>query len=349
MSSIIEKAIVNFPNRPHLVILGAGASKDAMPDGDVRGKRLPVMKEFISTMGITEYVRRIDGVPKTDDIEEVYSWLSESGRHQDELFVIENVIRDYFADIELPSTLTKYDLLVLSLRKKDYIATFNWDGALVQSYMRMRRITDDMPQMLFLHGNVEVGYCPECKTYGHYLAKCHKCGKPFEEVPLLYPVRHKNYQEEGFISEQWKILENVVSEAALITIYGYSAPKTDIEAIDILKQSFARLGTPRFFDTIEIIERPGFNIDDISDAWVDLSAMAKDHLKIRTSVFDSYMFRNPRRSLDFLWKRQIRSVWFGESSIKFTKEDIEEDNKFALENKLLPLLKNELNGNFDVL
>ena len=71
MSSILEKAIDNFPNRPHLVILGAGASKDAMPDGDVRGKQLPVMKEFISTMGITEYVRRIDGVPKTDDIEEV--------------------------------------------------------------------------------------------------------------------------------------------------------------------------------------------------------------------------------------------------------------------------------------
>ena len=36
-------------------------------------------------------------------------------------------------------------------------------------------------------------------------------------------------------------------------------------------------------------------------------------------------------------------------NLKFTKEDIEEDNKYALENKLLPLLKNELNGNFDVL
>ena len=57
MSSILEKAIDNFPNRPHLVILGAGASKDAMPNGDARGKSLPVMKEFISKMGLTEYIR----------------------------------------------------------------------------------------------------------------------------------------------------------------------------------------------------------------------------------------------------------------------------------------------------
>ena len=67
------------------------------------------------------------------------------------------------------------------------------------------------------------------------------------------------------------------------------------------------------------------------------------------SVFDSYMFKNPRRSLEFIWKNRIHSGWFGESSIKFTKEDIDEDDKFALENKLQSLLRNELNGNFDVL
>ena len=345
----IEQMIEIYPQRPHLVILGAGASKDAMPDGDANGKPLPVMSEFISTLNLTDYIGKIEGVPKTDNIEDVYSWLANQERFVDERIVVENEIREYFSNITLPDTLTKYDLLVLSLRQKDCIATFNWDGLLVQAYQRMQKITTDLPQMVFLHGNVEVGYCPECKTYGYWFAKCHKCGEQLQSVPLLYPVKNKNYQKNEFISEQWEILEDFISKAALITIYGYSAPKTDIEAIDILKQSFARLGTPRFFDTIEIIERPGFNIDDISDAWVDLSAMAKDHLKIRTSVFDSYMFRNPRRSLDFLWKRQIRSVWFGESSIKFTKEDIEEDNKFALENKLLPLLKNELNGNFDVL
>ena len=345
----MEQMIEIYPQRPHLVILGAGASKDSMPNGDAEGRPLPVMNEFISTLGLTDYIGRIEGVPKTDNIEDVYSWLANQERFVDERIVVENEIREYFSNITLPNTLTKYDLLVLSLRQKDCIATFNWDGLLVQAYQRMQKITSDLPQMVFLHGNVEVGYCPKCNTYGYWFAKCHKCGEQLREVPLLYPVKNKNYQKDEFISEQWKILDDYISKAALITIYGYSAPKTDIEAINIIKKAFARLGTPRYFDIVEIIEHPKFDTKNISEAWLDLSEMARDHLELRRSVFDSYMFKNPRRSLEFLHKNRIASSWWGESSIKFTQEDIGEDKIFALEAKILPLLKNEDSGNPDVI
>lgn len=345
----MEKIIENYPQRPHLVILGAGASKDSMPNGDAEGRPLPVMNEFISTLGLTDYIGRIEGVPKTDNIEDVYSWLANQEQFAEERFVVENEIREYFSNITLPNTLTKYDLLVLSLRQKDCIATFNWDGLLVQAYQRMQKITSDLPQMVFLHGNVEVGYCPKCNTYGYWFAKCHKCGEQLQEVPLLYPVKNKNYQKDEFISEQWKILDDYISKAALITIYGYSAPKTDIEAINIIKKAFARLGTPRYFDIVEIIEHPKFDTKNISEAWLDLSEMARDHLKLRRSVFDSYMFKNPRRSLEFLHKNRIASSWWGESTIKFTPDDIEKDNTFALETKVMPLLENEYSGNYDVI
>lgn len=345
----MEKFIENYPQRPHLVILGAGASKDSMPNGDAEGRPLPVMNEFISTLGLTDYIGRIEGVPKTDNIEEVYSWLANQEQFAEERFVVENEIREYFSNITLPNTLTKYDLLVLSLRQKDCIATFNWDGLLVQAYQRMQKITSDLPQMVFLHGNVEVGYCPKCNTYGYWFAKCHKCGEQLREVPLLYPVKNKNYQKDEFISEQWKILDDYISKAALITIYGYSAPKTDIEAINIIKKAFARLGTPRYFDIVEIIEHPKFDTKNISEAWLDLSEMARDHLELRRSVFDSYMFKNPRRSLEFLHKNRIASSWWGESTIKFTPDDIEKDNTFALETKVMPLLENEYSGNYDVI
>jgi len=345
----MKKIIKNYPQRPHLVILGAGASKDSMPNGDAEGKPLPVMNEFISTLGLTDYIGRIEGVPKTDNIEDVYSWLANQEQFAKERFVVENEIREYFSNITLPNTLTKYDLLVLSLRQKDCIATFNWDGLLVQAYQRMQKITSDLPQMVFLHGNVEVGYCPKCNTYGYWFAKCHKCGEQLQEVPLLYPVKNKNYQKDEFISEQWKILDDYISKAALITIYGYSAPKTDIEAINIIKKAFARLGTPRYFDIVEIIEHPKFDTKNISEAWLDLSEMARDHLKLRRSVFDSYMFKNPRRSLEFLHKNRIASSWWGESTIKFTPDDIEKDNTFALETKVMPLLENEYSGNYDVI
>lgn len=345
----IEQMIKIYPQRPHLVILGAGASKDAMPDGDADGKPLPVMSEFISKLGLTDYIRRIPGVPNTDNIEDVYSWLEEREQFAEECIVIENEIREYFSNITLPDTLTKYDLLVLSLRSKDCIATFNWDGLLVQAYERMQKITKDLPQMVFLHGNVEVGYCDECGTYGYWFAKCHKCGKRLRGVPLLYPVKNKDYQKDEFISAQWKILEDFISKAALITIYGYSAPKTDVEAIDILKKAFAQLGTPRYFDIIEIIEHPDFDAKNISEAWLDISEMARDHIELRRSVFDSYMFKNPRRSLEFLHKNRIASAWWGESTIKFTQEDIDNDDTFALETKLLPLLESEQRDNFEVI
>lgn len=345
----MEKIIENYPQRPHLVILGAGASKDSMPNGDAEGRPLPVMNEFISTLGLTDYIGRIEGVPKTDNIEDVYSWLANQEQFAEERFVVENEIREYFSNITLPNTLTKYDLLVLSLRQKDCIATFNWDGLLVQAYQRMQKITSDLPQMVFLHGNVEVGYCPKCNTYGYWFAKCHKCGEQLREVPLLYPVKNKNYQKDEFISEQWKILDDYISKAALITIYGYSAPKTDLEAINIIKKAFARLGTPRYFDIVEIIEHPKFDTKNISEAWLDLSEMARDHLELRRSVFDSYMFKNPRRSLEFLHKNRIASSWWGESTIKFTPDDIEKDNTFALETKVMPLLENEYSGNYDVI
>lgn len=345
----IKKMIETYPQRPHLVILGAGASKDAMPFGDSNGKALPVMAEFISTLGLSDYVGNVNGAPKSDDIEKVYSWLANKEEFSEERLVIENAIREYFSNITLPDNLTKYDLLVLSLRKKDCIATFNWDGLLVQAYQRMQKITSDLPEMVFLHGNVEVGYCSECNTYGYWFANCHKCSKVLQSVPLLYPVEHKNYRKQEFISKQWEIFEHYVSNAALITIYGYSAPKTDVEAIDILKKAFARLGTPRYLDIIEIVEHPNFDEKDISDAWFDLSEMARGHLQLRRSIFDSYMFRNPRRSLEFLHKNRIASVWWGESTIKFNEDDINQDNKFALENKLLPLLENELKGNFEII
>ena len=40
---------------------------------------------------------------------------------------IETRVDEYFADLELPGHPTIYDRLVLSLREKDLIATFNWD------------------------------------------------------------------------------------------------------------------------------------------------------------------------------------------------------------------------------
>ncbi|MDT8452640.1 MAG: hypothetical protein RQ936_07855, partial [Gammaproteobacteria bacterium] len=43
--------------KPHVVILGAGASYAAFPNGDARGNKLPLMNNFVETLGIEKLGR----------------------------------------------------------------------------------------------------------------------------------------------------------------------------------------------------------------------------------------------------------------------------------------------------
>ena len=46
-----EDLIHNPKNiKPHVVLLGAGASRAAFPNGEDAGKRLPLMNDFVETL-----------------------------------------------------------------------------------------------------------------------------------------------------------------------------------------------------------------------------------------------------------------------------------------------------------
>lgn len=122
-----------------------------------------------------------------------------------------------------------------------------------------------------------------------------------------------------FIKDQWDLFEDYLSCAAIVTIYGYSAPKTDADAIEKLKNAFTRIAKMRYLDQIQIIERPGFNHNEISDAWEDLSEYVHGHLKIEEAFFDTYLAEFPRRSVEGYVKRNITG-WWGPSNKSFDKE-----------------------------
>ena len=46
-------------SRPHVVILGAGASCAAIPSGDKNGKRISAMNGFIDSLGLSEVLSGI--------------------------------------------------------------------------------------------------------------------------------------------------------------------------------------------------------------------------------------------------------------------------------------------------
>src|ERR1700751_5884108 len=145
-----------FSHSPHVVILGAGASRACCMTGDRNGRKLPLMNDFVECVGIEDVICKSGHGPKSN-FEEIYSHIYQDGNNS-VLKEFDVRIRDYFCQIALPDVPTIYDYLMLSLRQKDIIATFNWDPLLPQTYKRWRHLGAVLPTLLFLHGNIDIGF-----------------------------------------------------------------------------------------------------------------------------------------------------------------------------------------------
>lgn len=282
---------------PHVFMLGAGASRAACPDGDKNGKKIPLMNDLIEIVGIQQLLNKSGMQITNKDFEAVYSELSSGGHHTDLLKEIEKKVSDYFSSLELPDGPTIYDHLVLSLRKKDLIATFNWDPFLPQALRRIykRFGNDTLPQTLYLHGNVAIGYCNKHKpaTIGVRGYCCGKCGEMLETSHLLYPVTKKNYRNDPSISKSWDEVQRYLKGAFLLTIFGYRAPETDVEAINLLRTAWGNGGS-RSLEQIEIIDIRAR--EDLYKSWKPF--ICRNHYSVRSSFYDSYCARQPRRSCE---------------------------------------------------
>lgn len=160
---------------PHVVILGAGASRASFPKGDMNGNKLPLMNDFVDTLGLLDILNEIEVPYDGQNFEVIYDYLHQNYGGSSFLNEIQSKIYNYFSQLRLPMEITIYDKLVLSLREKDIIATFNWDPFLVQAYQRNSHIAP-LPKMAHLHGNVAIGVCLNDKVKGYIGAKCLLCG-----------------------------------------------------------------------------------------------------------------------------------------------------------------------------
>jgi hypothetical protein len=145
--------------------------------------------------------------------EEVYSLISESPAHHVLQTEVEKAVFDYFSELRLPETPTLYDTLILGLRQKDVIATFNWDPFLIQALQRSARVTKSLPCPLFLHGNVAHGYCDRDRYQGRREDYCPRCGEMFQSDRLLFPVAKKDYSSDPSINKAWEVLRVCLRDA----------------------------------------------------------------------------------------------------------------------------------------
>lgn len=330
MSNKEEKRYPFWHVAPHVVILGAGASKAAFPNGDKNGRELPLMQDFVEVLNLgpalSEYDIEYEGV----NFEKIYDELYQSNEHPELLKYVENSVREYFSKFEIPNRVTLYDELILSLREKDHIYTFNWDPLLLQAYRRHSKIKK-LPKIHFLHGNVAVGICKKHKTVGYIKGCCSKCGNPYSPVRLLYPVADKDYDSSPFISSEWKHLEWVLERSFMLTIFGYSAPKTDVVAKKMMGKAWD-INDKKNFNEIEIIDIK--SEEELHDTWSDF--IVSHHYSCWESIRDSLIFRYPRRSC----------VAWGESIMQldpWKDNHLPEFNDIAkLQKWLSPLLRQEV-------
>lgn len=298
-------------SRPHVVILGAGATMAAIPDGDANGKKSSGMNDFIEALGMTEIIKGIELKTSSNNLEDIYSELHgrpECDATREEL---ERRIREYFSELQLSSQPNIYDLLLLALRKKDLVATFNWDPLLLQAYQRACKITKNLPDMAFLHGNVLVGYCRIHKRGGILTARCRECREPFQPAPLLYPVAHKNYAADPYIEDNWKALRKKLKRAYLVTVFGYSAPKTDSEAIALMKDAWGAL-EERTLEDFEFIDKR--EEEGLIESWQEF--VHSHHYRVCSDFFSSSLAQHPRRTTVELFDRTMECM-FTEALRKF--------------------------------
>lgn len=295
---------------PHVVLLGAGASLAAFPNGDKNGLRLPLMKNFVTTIIELKDFLSKQGIDYIDsetneekNFEDLYSELYEDNANNEIRVEIEKIIDLYFSEMELPEEPTLYDHLVLSLTNRDVVATFNWDPFLLQAYKRnCLRIGDrHLPILLFLHGNTGIGIClhhekPFIGSRGHICPHCINEFKRFELLEpskLLYPIKMKNYFSDIVIEKNWKILRNIMKDAYMFTIFGYGAPSSDVEAVKLLSEGWGDK-YQREMEQIEVIDTA--NEDVLRGRWNRF--IHTHHYEIHKNFYSSMIGKCSRRSTD---------------------------------------------------
>ena len=92
------------------------------------------MDNFIEMLDLEPALERV-GIKNTRrNFEDIFSELYEINPSSSFLKEIEKIIYTYFESLKLPESPTIYDHLLMSLRPKDIVATFNWDPFLFDAW-----------------------------------------------------------------------------------------------------------------------------------------------------------------------------------------------------------------------
>ena len=76
----VEEYECYMKNRPHVVILGAGASCAAIPNGDKNGRKISAMSGFIEKLGLKDIISKVKLNTTSDNLEDIYMELDDRSK-----------------------------------------------------------------------------------------------------------------------------------------------------------------------------------------------------------------------------------------------------------------------------
>ena len=127
-------------------------------------------------------------------------------------------------------------------------------------------------------------------------------GNVLQPSKLLFPVGKKDYSSDVFIKNQWDEFINDISRTSYLSIFGYSAPVTDKDALSAIEKAFSN-NSHKEYAQIEII-----NINPSTTAWENI--IIGNHFDSCESFFDSKLNSFPRRTSEYLWEKTMECKIF---------------------------------------
>jgi hypothetical protein len=141
---------------------------------------------------------------------------------------------------------------------------------------------------------------------------CPKCDKELVPSRLLYPVATKNYVKDPFIKTEWEVLKKGLRQARTLTIFGYGAPTTDKDAVDILNNAWDKAN--RLIERTEIID-----IKDKEVLWKQWDPfIVRTYLDCPKDFYKSRLASYPRRTCEALLDQTFYGLWVQENPLPAT-------------------------------
>lgn len=273
----------------HLVILGAGSTIAAIPDGDRNGMRAYTLNNFLEDPFYADFLASLDSKYQNLNIEEICTKMYSEDRQLYEAF--ERLIRNKYASLELPNGFNLLERLIMSLTSDDAIISFNWDDLIIQAYNRAKQYIPSilLPIIVFPHGNAQA-----CYNEHRYGSSRNPNNYGLRPSPLNMPVDELDYQNNLFIKSQWQILDFYMRYSQMITFFGYRGPVSDLQD---LKRMENYLHPNQICGKIEIIDKTKEDAMQVAQNLENIINLTGNEADCCGSFFESRIAQYPRETL----------------------------------------------------